>query len=119
MDNNNQFNAFNTFNNNSQNGCESSCTFTINIPEEYLVQIADIILKRITAEIGTSNASASSKPSEKAYLTMREASEYFGIGQNKIRELANCNSECVLMKGNRKLIKREKFQKLLDNTFII
>lgn len=116
MDNNNQFNAFNT---NIQNGCESSCTFTINIPEEYLVQIADIILKRITAEISASNVSAGNKLSEKAYLSMKEASEYFGIGQNKLRELANCNSECVLMKGNRKLIKREKFQKLLDNTFII
>ena len=57
---------------------------------------------------------------EKQNLTLIEASEYFGIGQNKLRELSgmrNCNF--VLFNGSKRLIKRKAFEKYLEeHTYI-
>lgn len=53
---------------------------------------------------------------EKRNLTLEEASEYFGIGISKIRELSNQeNCEFVLWIGTKRLIKRIKFEQYLDD----
>ena len=47
---------------------------------------------------------------EKANLTLEEAAAYSGIGINKLRELTNeKNCDFVLWVGNKRLIKRRKF----------
>ena len=55
--------------------------------------------------------------SEKYSLTIKEASKYFGIGENKLRRLAaeNNTANWVILNGNRILIKRKQFEKLLDS----
>ena len=58
---------------------------------------------------------------EKYTLTVEEAAQYFRIGENKLRKLAeeNLNSGWVIMNGNRIQIKRKKFEKLIDDFEII
>ena len=52
---------------------------------------------------------------EKRNLTLEEASEYFGIGISKIRELSNQeNCDFVLWIGTKRLIKRIRFEQYLD-----
>ena len=55
---------------------------------------------------------------EKHNLNVQEASEYFNIGVNKIRELSN-SPDCpfVLWVGNKRLIKRVKFQQYLEQVY--
>lgn len=57
---------------------------------------------------------------EKANLTVEEASLYSGVGRNKIREISD-NGDCdfVLWVGNKRLIKRKKFEEYLENSFSI
>lgn len=54
----------------------------------------------------------------KYLLTVKEASEYFNIGENKLRELTN-DEDCpfVVWNGNKRLIKRKEFEKFLDNSY--
>ena len=56
--------------------------------------------------------------SEKALLTVDEASEYFNIGSQRIRDLTN-DDRCpyVLWIGTKRLIKREMFKEFLYNQF--
>lgn len=55
---------------------------------------------------------------KKYALTIKEASEYFNIGTNKLYDIANDPyDDCFLRVGNHKLIKREKFSKKLDEMF--
>ena len=49
---------------------------------------------------------------DKVLLTFPQAAKYSGIGENKLRELAEF-SECILKNGNRKLIKRVLFEEYL------
>lgn len=57
---------------------------------------------------------------EKAYLTLEEASEYFNIGINKLREMTNDkNCPYVIWNGTKRLIKRRKFEAYLDNVFTV
>ena len=57
---------------------------------------------------------------EKANLTLEEASLYFGIGQNKIRELTNAdNCPYVIWCGNKRLIERKKFAEFLERMYSI
>ena len=52
---------------------------------------------------------------ERYLLTIEEASIYFRIGENKLRKIANeYKEECVLQNGNRMLIKKKKFEKIID-----
>ena len=53
---------------------------------------------------------------EKYTLTIEEASKYFRIGENKLRQLAeeNLSSNWVLLNGNRIQIKRKQFEKVID-----
>ncbi len=53
---------------------------------------------------------------EKYTLTIEEASQYFRIGEKKIRKLTeeNPDADFVLMNGNRIQIKRRLFEKYID-----
>ena len=57
---------------------------------------------------------------EKANLSLEEASAYFGIGINKLRDMSN-DDDCpfVLWNGNKRLIKRKALEKYLDNSYSI
>ena len=59
-------------------------------------------------------------PWEKYALTVDEAAAYFGIGEKKIRELSR-GSDCrfVLWVGNKRLIKREQFEKYLSSAYSV
>lgn len=57
---------------------------------------------------------------EKYNLTIKEASQYFNIGENKIRELAKQPlSDFTLYVGKKILIKREQFEKYLENNIYL
>ena len=52
---------------------------------------------------------------ERYLMTIEEASSYFRIGENKLRRIANeYKEECVVMNGNRMLIKKKKLEHLID-----
>ncbi len=57
---------------------------------------------------------------EKSNLTLEEAASYFNIGINKIREMSNAD-DCpyVLWVGNKRLIKRKKFDDFLMEAYSI
>ena len=53
---------------------------------------------------------------EKYTLSIEEATEYFRIGENKLRALANDfkDADWLLWNGNRMQIKRKLFENFLD-----
>ena len=53
---------------------------------------------------------------EKYTLTIEEAAKYFRIRANKLRKLAeeNTNANWVILNGNRIQIKRKQFEKMID-----
>ena len=57
---------------------------------------------------------------EKANLTLEEASAYFSIGQQKLRDLTD-NEDCdfVLWIGSKRLIKKNKFLKYIEEQYSI
>lgn len=58
--------------------------------------------------------------SEKACLTLEEASAYFNIGINKLRSLTNDeNCKYVIWCGNKRLIKKKIFAEYLENQYSI
>ena len=58
---------------------------------------------------------------EKYTLTIKEASQYFNIGQKKLRRLAeeNTRNGFAVYSGNRFLIIRTKFERFLENSSAI
>ncbi len=56
--------------------------------------------------------------SEKYLLTIKEASEYFNIGENKMYRMANdfleSDYKFVVQNGSRTMINRKKFESFLD-----
>ena len=53
---------------------------------------------------------------EKANLTIDEAAAYFGIGTNKLLDItSNPDCEFVIWVGTKRLIKRKKFEKYLED----
>ena len=58
---------------------------------------------------------------EKYMLTLREAAEYFHIGEKKMRQIAddNMDADFLLESGNRVMIKRKLFEEYLDKATII
>lgn len=53
---------------------------------------------------------------EKYALTLNEASKYFHIGENELREKTNePNCDFVIFKGSHRLIKRKKLEDYLDS----
>lgn len=56
---------------------------------------------------------------KKITITPKEASAYTGIGLNKIYDLIQYNTDIILQIGNKKMIKRELFEKfLLEQKYI-
>ena len=57
---------------------------------------------------------------EKANLTLEEAAAYSGIGINKLRDLTNDERcEFVWWVGNKRLIKRRKFDQYIEQVYSI
>ena len=57
---------------------------------------------------------------EKWLLSIEEASIYFGVGQNRLAKLAlQDGCKFVVFVGNKKLIKRKKFEEFLDEQYAI
>lgn len=54
-------------------------------------------------------------------LTITEAADYYHIGENKLRSMAEEHPEAkfIIMNGNRILIKRQKFEEYLDNATVV
>ncbi|MDO4206923.1 MAG: excisionase [Lachnospiraceae bacterium] len=57
---------------------------------------------------------------DKVLITINEAAEYIGVGHTAIRKFIDGREDefCVLV-GNRKLIKREKFEKYIKNNVTV
>lgn len=55
---------------------------------------------------------------EKYTLTIAEASQYFGIGEKKLRQMVqeNDTADFLLNNGVKVLIKRVKFEQFIDET---
>ena len=53
---------------------------------------------------------------ERYLLTIREAAEYFHIGEKKLRQIVEENStaDFIIMNGNRAMIKRKAFEQYRD-----
>ncbi len=57
---------------------------------------------------------------EKELLSVKEAAAYFGIGEHKIREMTDGEAcKYVLWVGNKRLVKRRLFQKVLEEQYSI
>ena len=58
---------------------------------------------------------------EKYMLTLREAAEYFHIGEKKMRQIVDDNLDAIFLleSGNRVMIKRRLFEEYLDNATVI
>ena len=54
---------------------------------------------------------------EKYTLTIREAAEYFHIGENRLRLIVdeNPHADFILKNGNRVMIKKKLFEKYIDS----
>lgn len=59
--------------------------------------------------------------SEKYNLTIKEAVQYFNIGEKSIRKLVSDNptADYILMVGNKILLKRKLFEQFIDETSTI
>ena len=58
---------------------------------------------------------------EKYMLTLREAAEYFHIGEKKMRQIVdeNIDANFLLASGNRVMIKRKLFEEYLNAASVI
>lgn len=57
---------------------------------------------------------------QKELLTLKEAAEFFGLSQRKIRELTDGDDNpYVLWNGRKRLIKRKLFWNMLEESFSI
>ena len=58
---------------------------------------------------------------EKYMLTLREAAEYFHLGEKKMRQIVdeNMDANFLLESGNRVMIKRKLFEEFLDRASVI
>ena len=57
---------------------------------------------------------------EKWLLSIEEAAAYFGVGQNRLAKLAlQDGCKFIVFVGNKKLIKRKKFEEFLDEQYAI
>lgn len=53
---------------------------------------------------------------EKYMLNVFEASDYFGIGEKKLRSILSYRHDLGTMVGTKLLINRKKFERFLDET---
>lgn len=54
-------------------------------------------------------------------LTITEAANYYHIGENKLRIIAeeHPQADFIIINGNRILLKRQKFEEFLDNATVV
>ena len=54
-------------------------------------------------------------------MSISEASQYFKIGEDKLRKLIDKNKDAdyILWNGNRAQIKRRKFEEYIDNCVLV
>lgn len=72
--------------------------------------------------MGINSDNANLVPVYRRYLMdIKEAAEFYHIGEKKLREMADiyASSGFVIMNGNRVLIKREKFEEFLDEATVL
>ena len=69
-----------------------------------------------TTEIKTQNKQLVIPVWERYLMTVLEASEYYNIGENKLRNVIDTHpdAEFLIMNGNRYLIKKKKFEEYLE-----
>lgn len=80
----------------------------------------DICKKIEKTKIGVDSMKKEIPISEKYTLTLEEASAYFNIGIDRLREITNENrEELVLMVGTKRLIKKSRMEKWIDRTFVL
>ena len=58
---------------------------------------------------------------ERYTMSISEASQYFKIGEDKLRKLIDKNKDAdyILWNGNRAQIKRRKFEEYIDNCVLV
>ena len=58
---------------------------------------------------------------ERYMLTIREAAEYFHIGEKKMRQIVEDyeGADFIIMNGNRTMIKRKSFERFLDSATVV
>ena len=58
---------------------------------------------------------------EKYALTIREAAQYFHVGEKKLRQIVeeNPDADFVVKLGNRSMIKRKNFEIYLDRASVL
>ena len=58
---------------------------------------------------------------ERYMLTIREAAEYFHIGEKKMRQIVEDyeGANFIIMNGNRAMIKRKNFERFLDSATVV
>ncbi len=56
---------------------------------------------------------------QKVNLTIQEAAILFNIGEKKLRELVKQSNDYTLRIGKKVLIKRDRFEKWLENQYVI
>lgn len=72
--------------------------------------------------MGIKEVQANVIPVWKRYvLSITEAADYYHIGENKLRMIADEHPEAdfIIMNGNRILIKRQKFEEFLDKATVV
>lgn len=52
---------------------------------------------------------------EKRFISIKEACEYTGFGETKLRELVRSQNDFTVKLGNKYFIDRQKFDKYIDN----
>lgn len=57
--------------------------------------------------------------SEKILLTVAEAAQLSGVGQHKLRELANENNGLAVYVGKKMMLKRKKLEIYLEQAYSI
>ena len=58
---------------------------------------------------------------ERYILTITEAADYYHIGENKLRTIADEHptADFIIMNGNRILLKRQRFEEFLDRATVV
>lgn len=84
-----------------------------------IAQCLNIILKEINST-KNKNFSRNVQLCNKYGLTIQEAAEYTGLGQNKIREIIREDGGDIVLKvGRKNLIKRDKLEKYLNARLVL
>ena len=83
--------------------------------------VNDNINKIIDNEVVENDEKQKANGTEKFFITIPEAVELFGIGDDKLRKFLkdNYGAEYLSYNGNRTLIKRKMFEEFLTNNVIV